>query len=58
MGQGPITLTGRPQVLGVGAFGEALNLTRTVDPNSNGACAISLARISHRALGKGRPSVA
>ena len=42
MGQGPITLTGRSQVLGVGSFGEALNLTLAVDPNSTGPCTISL----------------
>jgi uncharacterized protein (TIGR03437 family) len=42
MGQSPITLTGQSQVLGVGSFGEALNLTLTVDPNSTGSCPISL----------------
>jgi hypothetical protein len=42
MGQSPVALTGRTQVVGVGGFGQALNLTLTVDPNSGGACPISL----------------
>jgi uncharacterized protein (TIGR03437 family) len=42
MGQSPVALTGRTQVVGLGGFGEALNLTLTPDPNSGGACPISL----------------
>jgi uncharacterized protein (TIGR03437 family) len=42
MGQSAIALTGRLKVLGVGDFGEVLNLALAVDSTATGSCALSL----------------
>jgi uncharacterized protein (TIGR03437 family) len=42
MGQSASALTGQLKVLGVGNFGEILNLTLAVDSSTTGSCAMSL----------------
>ncbi|MEI9970732.1 MAG: choice-of-anchor D domain-containing protein [Ignavibacteriota bacterium] len=42
LGQSAVTLSGRLRVVGVGDFGEVLNLILTVDSNASDTCSISL----------------